>query len=291
MFEYIIAQTNKYKAVLKRRGFHPHFLMIEILADSLNTATNDRLTTFLLPRFWKLLQAELRTHRSLSQSHYSSRAVPISKVIEQIESDPFVPRWTRHKSGMSGSDTLTGIQKDYFTDLATSHAQAAIATVKHMQLAGVSKESANRYLEPWMHGPVILTGTSDAWEHFFKLRCAEGVQPDFRVIADAMRSEYLAERVRCLEPGDWHIPFANADLLIIDQVKVSSARCARGSYKNHYGDIDVLEDLKLHDRLVSERHMTPMEHQAVAQSGSSLARNLKGWMHYRQHIEEDFEVD
>jgi thymidylate synthase ThyX len=259
-----------------------------ILADSVNAATQDRITTFLLPQFPKCLQAELRTHRSTSQSHYSSRAIPVKKTIEQVLNDPFIPQWTEFRPGMSGADTLTDVTKSLMTTTWLIGRNASIVVANELNQLGAAKQEVNRVLEPYMKGSCIVTATGDAWQGFFELRTAEGVQPDFRTIAQAMLRLYNSNQPQLLQPGNWHIPWVDRYVDLMSQLKISAARSARTSYMNHDGDFRMEKDFKLHDRLLEEKHMTPFEHQAVAVHNlhNCRARNFKGWRHYRQHIEE-----
>lgn len=61
----------------------------EIVADSINQQ-GDRLTSLLIT-FPRIILAEVNTHRSLSKNTSSSRAIPFRKMVEAIQSDPFIP--------------------------------------------------------------------------------------------------------------------------------------------------------------------------------------------------------
>jgi len=265
-------------------------MSVTILADSINLKTKNRLTTFLIDRFPKCLQAELRTHRWLSQSHYSSRAIPVKKVIDQVTNDPFVPMWTRYKKGMGGVDDLNDSSKSNLTDLSLEARDFAIKCVLKMIKVGAAKQEINRYLEPWMYGAVTLTGDDRAWNHFFSLRTVEGVQPDFKAIAIQMIEEYIKNTPKELQPGGWHIPYLSSNMessTLLEKLKISSARCARNSYLNHLGDRDPEKDYKLHDRLIKDRHMTPFEHQAMCSVTKENFANFQGWKSYRFYIEQE----
>src|SRR5574344_1141764 len=71
-----------------------------------------RLTTFEIeyPRF---IHGELMTHRILSKNSSSSRAIPIQKMLDQIESNMALPiYWGKNKSGMQAVEEVQGLQKD-----------------------------------------------------------------------------------------------------------------------------------------------------------------------------------
>ena len=61
----------------------------EIVADSLDPRGN-RLTSLLIT-FPRIILAEVNTHRMLSKNTSSSRAIPLKKMIEAVENDPFIP--------------------------------------------------------------------------------------------------------------------------------------------------------------------------------------------------------
>lgn len=269
--------------------------LAEIIGDSLNLETGDRITTFVLPRFPKMLQAELRTHRSTSQSHYSSRAIPIEKAIKQVTEDPFILQWTRFEKGMGGADNLTETEKETFTSESLRLRDEAVETAYRLMEMGAAKQDANRFLEAWMHGGCIITATQDAWEHFFSLRTVEGVQPNFRTIAIEMLKLYRKNQPQNLQIGDWHITwmdkFVSSDWDLETQLAVSAARSARISYQNYEGNFSVEKDFALCQKLLSPKtpHYTPFEHQAKAMPPGQY-KNLSGWMHQRQHIEENHSI-
>jgi thymidylate synthase ThyX len=246
-----------------------------ILADSVNTGVGNRLTTFLLEDFPKCLLAELNTHRMLSRNAASSRAIPASKLIEQITERPFVPKWTGAAKGMVGED----ISSDYDTQRnATAEwlwsRDVAIEQARRLVDLGIAKQNVNRLLEPWMTVPVVASGTE--WQNFFKLRTAPDAQPEFRdfaILMHRLMSNSVPDQV---SPGGWHIPLA-------DTVESSVARCARGSYGSFTGESSEYKDLELHNRLAESGHWSPFEHQAVALPAGSteFTANFRGWQQYR----------
>lgn len=253
-----------------------------ILADSVNAVTGDRITTFLLPRFPKCLLAEINTHRMFSRNSASSRAMPISKVIEGIRSDPYVPSFTRKNKGMQGIDNLAPHEKLVSEMIWLDAMEEMISIAEALaNEVGVAKQEANRLLEPFMRVPVLVTATE--WDNFFRLRCHPAAQPDFQIVARDMRQELQQSSVKALEPGEWHIPFGenlegvSRDVLL----KVATARCARISYKTHDGEFSIERDIALHDRLLEDNHLSPFEHTAKAGEESVFTSNFKGWVSYR----------
>lgn len=127
-----------------------------------------------------------------------------------------------------------------------------------------------------------------------------------QAIAELMWDAYNESTPLQLEAGEWHIPnFGHEwdDLKLEDLVEsysrqrgeyrdeiktnfklqISTAHCARISYTT-LGDnpkIDYGADIKLHDRLLVEGHMSPMEHCSVCKNDNVWYANFKGWQSYR----------
>ena len=71
------------------------------------TSYGERLITVVatLPR---IVLAELNTHRMLSRSSASSRAIPVEKQIERLKNDPFMPvYWGKNQKGMQADEELS----------------------------------------------------------------------------------------------------------------------------------------------------------------------------------------
>lgn len=259
--------------------------MLKILADSRNELSGDRVTTFLIP-IWKVLQAELRTHRSTGQSHYSSRAIPTQKIIKQITENPFIPQWYEYQKGMSGSDTLSPEAKEKAEVIWRSAMRKMIDHVQQLTELGIAKEQRNRLLEPFMVGDCVVTASDYAWNHFFSLRCSEGVQPEFKSLAITMREMYKESIPKELKIGEWHIAFEDNSIEdLTTRLYVSCARCARTSYLNHEGKIDLQKDINLFHKLVADEHLTPLEHQLQAVQFPKQIAQYKGFKSFRYIVE------
>ena len=77
----------------------------EVLLDSVNP-TGQRLTTFVL-RFPRFVLSEFNTHRMFSRNASSSRAIPTTKLMQQLREDPVMPvEWGRNQSGMQAREVL-----------------------------------------------------------------------------------------------------------------------------------------------------------------------------------------
>jgi thymidylate synthase ThyX len=150
-----------------------------------------------------------------------------------------------------------------------------------------------------------------------------------QAIAELMWDAYNESKPNQLKAGEWHIPnfghewdieelnnimrYHNSVLTIDDyKVMISTAHNARISYQI-LGDnpkIDYVADIKLHDRLLAEGHMSPFEHCARVMTSEEYfrffngdsegkftnekqfiesfgwCRNFKGFIQYRHLIEQ-----
>ena len=140
-----------------------------IVADSKNVQ-GDRITSFIIT-FPRIILAELNTHRMLSKNSASSRAIPFNKMVESIQNDPFIPiAWQKNHSGMQGNEYHTDTKLQISTWLEARDNAIEIATNLNNEDSNVTKQLCNRLLEPFMWHTVLITGTDDGWNNFFKLR-------------------------------------------------------------------------------------------------------------------------
>lgn len=280
----------------------------KIIADSISFETAVRLTTFEIT-FPRIVLAEFNTHRVLSRSSASSRAIPVEKMIERVRIDPFVPeRWPVNGKGMQAKgflqdpDEIDNARRDWFTarDSAMDHAH-------QLQRRGIHKQISNRLLEPFLWHTVICTATEYA--NFFALRCDANAQPEIQTIALMMRDLYNDPNhvPRVVVQGEWHMPYVDFDdeiKLFQDEppalrqtalARVASARCARISYLTHEGKRDLGEDIRLSGDLQRNGHMAPFEHVAICLSridahvhtvvnGRDFGNFRAPWLQYRKTL-------
>lgn len=262
--------------------------LVKIVADSINAFTRDRITTFVLPRFPKVLLQELNTHRAFSRNAASSRAIPVEKMIDRVQSDPYIPKFTKAQKGMTGIEDDDQLFQEESELTWLRALDWAIDEAKNLLKLGVHKQNANRLLEPFARVPVIVTSTE--WDNFFKLRCDKAAHPDFREVAIAMRQAIDESEPVGLYPGNWHIPLFDGSMeeLVPElQRVVATARCARVSYTRHDGSVASLDDdERLHDLLLKNGHLSPFEHCARADTGNNDTRNFRGWKSYRAILED-----
>ena len=298
----------------------------EILADSVGWS-DDRLTTFeiVIPR---IVLSEFNTVRLFSRNSASSRAIPVEKQIGRILNDPFVPeKWPVNKPGMQADEVLDEADSIIAAenwiiarDFAVRSAVAIIGGIKqlkdealrdrisdidaHLSYPGtdlttpVHKQIANRLLEPFAWHQIIVTATD--WSNFFALRANSQAQPEIQKPAYMMKDLYETTSPKFLTTDEWHLPLIQEDekdLPLEMLKKISVGRCTRVSYLTHHGLRDVQEDIDLHDRLVKDGHMSPLEHIASPMLPSQYKEspykgNFRGWNQYRKSIdgEHDFNI-
>lgn len=266
---------------------------VKVLADSLNAATGDRLTTYELT-YPRCIHAEFMTHRMFSRNAASSRAIPVEKLIQRVVDDPFIPiHWGLNQKGMQADEVMPEGDQDYCRMKWVEARDNAVESVRKLLNINLHKQIANRLLEPWMFITVIASATS--FEHFRKLRVHPAAEPHFQKLAGMMVDARDQSTPQKLNPGEWHLPLTGFDgdeeLSQSDLVKVSVARCARVSYLTHDGKRDVQADLDLYDRLLSNKHWSPFEHAAYATSDSTWHGNFRGWIQDRKTHEAEFVDD
>lgn len=234
-----------------------------VVADSISLQ-GYRVTTIeaVMHRF---VLAELNTHRVFSRNSASSRAIPLSRQLARVGSDPAIPvSWPEEQKGMQGGEELSGHSAEEAIEVWHEASLAAAGYARNLGEIGVHKSVANRLLEPFMSHTVVITAT--AWDNFFGLRCNPMAQPEIRVVAEAMLKVYNESVPETLTAGQWHLPYVQDDEkteLPTDQlVRISSARSARVSYLTQNGERDREEDLNLYARLTTATpmHASPLEH-------------------------------
>lgn len=258
----------------------------------------ENLWTFELtyPRY---IHSEFMTHRVFSRNASSSRAIPVKRMIEQVDSNPVVPpKVYMNKAGMVGDVEAPLDVTANFYNLWLDAASNAVEIAKNMEKLGIHKQHINRILEPFQYIKVIVTATD--WYNFFVLRLAPDAQPEMRELANAIYDEmnrYLNKAVGVLELDKEHtvvsLPYVtDEDVKEIGKeeyhtlMKISAARCARVSYNNHDGSKpDIEKDLKLYGHLYDSKHMSPMEHACIRDEDYRKNANLNGWKSLRYLIE------
>lgn len=258
----------------------------KIIADS--EWSGKRLITLQL-RYSRFIHSEVMTHRVFSRSASSSRAVPIQKTIDQVMQEPAYPiHFGLNQAGMvAGKEADEAIQ-DCAMKLWLKARDEAVKVATQLAQLGIHKQVVNRILEPFQLIDVVVTATD--WDNFFKLRLASDAQPEIHELAKQMKK---AIDESTPEQTILHIPYVTTEerVQIIQEYgnkaievlqRISAARCARVSYKNHDQSNPVIEkDLELADRLWKAQHLSPFEHPARGQMPHTRYANFSGWESFR----------
>lgn len=257
---------------------------VEVILDSANPFNKKRATTFklLYPRY---IHGEFMTHRAFSRNAASSRAIPITTLIDLVLSNTATPLyWGRHKAGMQAGEELSDEKIIEAHKVWLNARDSAIENVKLLDELGLHKQNSNRILEPFQNIEVLVTATE--WDNFFELRCHPDAQPEINHLANLMQE---ALRLSVPVERDFHAPFAE-DILDKDLACKKSTACnARVSYTLRDGTTDINKDIKLHDMLVvaEPMHASPAEHVLFADESNEIRSfaNFQGWFTYRMKLE------
>lgn len=238
-----------------------------------------------------------------SRSSASSRAIPIKRMIRQVEDDPVMFKWWgKNQSGMQAKEELTGVALENAKETWLAARDSAVKYAWELNDLGLHKQSVNRILEPWMFITVILTSTE--FENWYNLRDDPDAQPEIAWVAREMRKLHDSNEPEKLALGEWHLPYIelrdDRSPLYIDikrlidscggsgrgaekkLMQIATARCARVSYLTHDGKRDYGKDIELHDRCRDNCHWSPFEHCAEADDRSGRHGNFVGWRQYRK---------
>lgn len=258
-----------------------------VIADTMAERTGGRIMTLELV-YPRIIHAEFLTHRVFSRNAASSRATPVATCLEEVERRPYVPsQWLKNKPGMAGGEPFGAEDAAAIASDIKLLRQMTTSVVRRLMERGVSKQQANRYLEPFMYIRTLVTATD--WDNFFKLRLDKAhVQPEMYDLARAMRiaidkSTSVVGRIH-LPYIDWDVSGAVGDEDCVAAM-ISAARCARVSYLTHDGKApDKEKDLALANRLWEEGHLSPFEHQAWAKFSPYYYSNFRGWSSARRYF-------
>jgi hypothetical protein len=264
----------------------------EVVADSLNAVTGDRLVTFCLQYPRLPVHEHLLTHRMLSRNTRSNRAVSTGRLADQ---PVFVPDdWRLDDRRMRQEHPLPADLVRRARRLWVAAAVGAEGWARRLAELGVHRQTSNRLMEPFKFTVTVATATD--WPWWFRLRCVGDAQGETQKLARLMLAAYAASTPEPKEPGSWHLPFVSAedveratggDCAETYLCRLSAARCARVSTLTFEGRLDPEADLRLHDDLVKGQEWSPFEHAARAfaydrdDGRAGYAANYRGWRSYR----------
>jgi thymidylate synthase (FAD) len=125
-----------------------------------------------------------------------------------------IPRWIHdiQEEIASTVDSATGLSREYFRDYQTDILMNNLTTVDRTVSSymdtlqaiedcyldmtmedGLKPQQARQILPNALKTELIMTGTIEQWEGFFKLRCAPSAHPDAKHLADMLREKFLNE--------------------------------------------------------------------------------------------------
>ncbi len=265
-----------------------------VLLDSVSPA-GARLTTMEV-RYPRFIHAELMTHRVFSRNSASSRAIPISRMIADVRSDPAMPVfWGKNQSGMQAHEHLGDgeqMRAEEEWRAALAHALTHAERLSASDIA-LHKQLVNRLLEPFAWITVLITASE--WANFFVQRTHADAQPELKHLAEMMLAAYRASAPTPLAVSAWHTPLIQPDEiseLSEDQRRaVSVARCARVSYLTHANTRDIAKDIELYERLLgggANGHWSPFEHVATPLADANgWSGNFRGWEQFRKRFDQE----
>lgn len=210
------------------------------------------------------IHAQVMTHRQFSRNGKSYRAVPTSKIIDEVKNTP-APHFLKNKAGMQATEEFKEWEHDYAVSYWNQAREYAINQAEVMLDLGVHKQYVNRLLLPFSTMRLVVTATE--WENFFGLRLHHAAQPEMQALAQAMKAVMDESVPKQLNGDEWHLPYISNDYYSNctknDLALISAARCARVSYLNHDNSTPNIEkDLELARQLLADKHLSPFEHQA-----------------------------
>lgn len=248
----------------------------KIICDSISEQ-GVRLTTFEI-EYPRIVMSEFNTHRSVSKNSSSSRAIPVSKMLEHTQTVNLKPVYFgSKKAGMQAGKELVGgdlINAKLFWESALFD---AVTWATELDELGVAKEVTNRLVEPFQLVKVVCTATD--WDNFFNLRLHPDADPNICMLAYKMYKAMEESKPYELKEGEYHLPYVNVgwngkgEMCYFDEdfnfveleqaIRLSAASCASVSYRTE-GMTSEKAD-KIFDMLIKAEvvHSSPFEHIAT----------------------------
>lgn len=253
----------------------------KIIAHSKSSVTGKEIITYELeyPRF---IHSELMTHRLFSRNAASSRAIPVTKMIEVLSETPCpIVHWGKNQPGMQAKEECDNLVDYAFSldgkleVLKESREEAwsracgmAIERAMSFHAAGYHKQIVNRLLEPFQMMKTVVTSTE--WDNWYWLRNHPDAQPEIKRLAEVMLEAKENSVAKELEPGMWHTPYYGEGYWgclspdsLEDALAISASCCAQVSYRKLDDSLEKAQDIFA--KLIDSKpcHASPTEHQAT----------------------------
>lgn len=292
----------------------------KVIADSINE-TGQRLTTFEL-EFPRLILSECNTHGAIEKNTSSSRAIPVSKMLDHILEQNLKPIYFgSKKSGMQAGEELTGENLQYVKSVWESALTSAVGQADLLDDCGVAKEVTNRITEPYQLIKAVWSATD--WDNFFNLRLEKDADPNICMLAYKMYEAMSNSKPQLLRKGEYHLPYVEIDrdqysckdtyyflwdkdcsgtetdgcmyeqrLTLEQAIKYSVASCAQVSYRSEGMTLEKAE--KIWNMLVKSEvvHASPLTHIATPISKPCYVMGIneilpETWQQGVTHIRRD----
>lgn len=247
-----------------------------VICDSISEQ-GIRLTTFEI-EYPRIVMSEFNTMRAISKNSSSSRAIPVSKMLEHTKNINLKPIYFgSKKSGMQAGDELQGNMLDKVKGLWEEALDYASYYSETLDRLGVAKEVTNRLVEPFQLVKVVCTATD--WDNFFNLRLHPDSDPNICMLAYKMYEAMEESKPYELKQGEWHLPFVNVgwngkgEMSYFDEdfnsveleqaIRLSASSCASVSYRTEGMTLEKAD--KIFDMLIKAEvvHSSPLEHCAT----------------------------
>lgn len=273
---------------------------VNVLEATSVLGTGAKMTTLELV-FPTIILAETNTHRAISKSASSNRAIPTKVKLSRLKTEYYRPYvWGKNKEGMQCDTELSGWklwQAKFFWWLG---AQMVRFICWNLNRVGLHKQWANRWLVPVDFTKAVWSSTE--WDNLLELRLEYSAQPEFISLAKKIKEALVAaDSIRRVidptkkdNPFHWHLPYITKaereswglkDLLVF-----SVARCARTSYLMQEGSLpDVKRERRTFSKLIESKpmHVSPSEHQACGLTDKEAkSGNLQGYTQLRKMLED-----
>lgn len=297
----------KYKSEVYGKGG----IYAKVVAHSKSAYSGKEIVTFEY-EMPKCILAELNTHRLFSRNAQSSRAVPISKVIEGIRTNPVTPiHWGSNQAGMVAGKEIDNdvwlctpheFPIDYGRDQAWVESADAVADLMEgWDKAGYHKQIVNRIGEAFTFVRGVITATE--FDNFFHLRIHPAADPFIQELARCMWEALQASEAEVLYEGEWHTPYVehgkwerhdifeyyhNGLIVSSERAKqISAAACAQVSFRK----LDLSDETvdRVYSRLVDEEtpHASCVEHQASPMKEFHVEEFDFEWKDGVSHVDRD----
>lgn len=288
-----------------------------VVAYSISEETNERIITFEVevPR---LIWSEMMTHRLFSRNAASSRAIPVSRMIEMVREKPAMPvRFGANQPGMQDNgkehDAMLTLERTFSAINQDGRGSWKVAALKaadyaeEFNEAGYHKQVCNRLLEPFQYIKAVITFTGRG-ANFFGLREHTDADPTIFEAAEVMSEAMVAATPKVLGVGDWHLPYfkdgafrKGIDKGLEQAKRISASCCAQVSFRKLDNSSEKADNV--FKRLVESKpvHASPTEHMAtplkkgagfrspyvthIDRDGNPWSGNFRNWGQMRQVIE------